>query len=464
VEFVDFLKERWLKPKSIPFMFIVLVCAYFGAASAYNSWTWVTVPVWIYIVTAVLLLIAGIIYSCLCIAQIQLPKAPKGSLAVLFCIDAESPQLYNTAEFKLVNQFNKYVIDDGPASIQVRCVPAHQVSKYNLQDNADMLSLLERTNCVLLIKVRYSADDVTHAENYELQINCAVSHPEFNEKAETILLQDLRTINGPVRRQKFTKANSINVFNLTAQTLACACQYILGFVYLLCGNNEYALRLLRLSKATLSAGLPAGNDTKQLENLLDDRIFATLCQIVQEKMYLFQAEKNLVQLRSIRQVLETANGIRPDTYFYNLNMAYVHIALNHDAPAAKKCIEKCKALKEKKDWLYSDAFLSAYCGHAPTTVLSKYNKALKVPYKSLVELVDYIEFVIESEPQKVTLHLAAGLIYEAMGDIKLMKQHVSIFMATGTGINQRTRALLTEKISQGSCNVDCTHNCAKCAS
>ena len=177
-----------------------------------------------------------------------------------------------------------------------------------------------------------------------------------------------------------------------------------------------------------------------------------------------KAEKNLVQLGSIRQVLETANGIRPDTYFYNLNMAYVHIALNHDAPAAKKCIEKCKALKEKKDWLYSDAFLSAYCGHAPTTVLSKYNKALKVPYKSLVELVDYIEFVIESEPQKVTLHLAAGLIYEAMGDIKLMKQHVSIFMATGTGINQRTRALLTEKISQGSCNVDCTHNCAKCAS
>lgn len=152
------------------------------------------------------------------------------------------------------------------------------------------------------------------------------------------------------------------------------------------------------------------------------------------------------------------------TYFYNLNMAYVHIALNHDAPAAKKCIEKCKALKEKKDWLYSDAFLSAYCGHAPTTVLSKYNKALKVPYKSLVELVDYIEFVIESEPQKTTLHLAAGLIYEAMGDIKLMKQHVSIFMATGIGINQRTRALLTEKILQGSCNVDCTNDCVKCAS
>lgn len=464
MEFVEFLRERWLKPKSIPFMFVILVCAYFGAASAYNSWTWVTVPVWFYIATAVLLFVIGVIYSYLCVTHSQLPKSPKGSLAVLFCIDAESPQLYETAKFKLVNQFNKYVIDEGPASIQARCVPIHQVSKYNLQDKSDMLSLLERTNCVLLIKVRYSADDVSHAENYELQINCAVSHPEFNSKAEAILLQDLRAINGPVRRQKFTKANSINVFNLTAQTLACACQYILGFVYLLCGNNEYALRLLQLSKTTLSVGQSGGEDTKQLETLIDDRIFATLCQIVQEKMYLFQEGKDLAQLKSIWQVLETANGIRPDTYFYNLNMAYVHIALSHDAPAAKKCIEKCKALKEKKDWLYSDAFLSAYCGHAPTTVLGKYAKALKVPYKSLVELVDYIEFVIEAAPQKSSLHLAAGLIYEAMGDTKLMKQHFSLFMATGTGINQRTKDLLTDKITQGNCNVDCTHDCVKCAS
>ena len=63
-----------------------------------------------------------------------------------------------------------------------------------------MLPLLERINCALLIKVRYSANDVNYAEKYELQINCAVSHPEFNAKAETVLLQDLRASNGPVRR------------------------------------------------------------------------------------------------------------------------------------------------------------------------------------------------------------------------------------------------------------------------
>ena len=66
MEFVEFSRERWLKPKSIPFMFVVLVCTYFGAASVYNSWTWVTVPVWIYIVTAVLLLVAGLVYSYVC--------------------------------------------------------------------------------------------------------------------------------------------------------------------------------------------------------------------------------------------------------------------------------------------------------------------------------------------------------------------------------------------------------------
>ena len=61
---------------------------------------------------------------------------------------------------------------------------------------------------------------------------------------------------------------------------------------------------------------------------------------------------------------------------------------------------QAKASKENRDWLYSDAFLSAYCGHAPTTILTKYSKAFIVPYKSLAEIVEYIEFVIEAEPEK----------------------------------------------------------------
>ena len=443
-------------------MFALLAIAFLSLASIFDGWTWVDVELWMYIVAAVTLVCFGIAYDVLCIVVDHLPRAPKGVLAVLFCIDAESEQLYQMAKFKLVDEFNLHATNEG-VTIQALCVSKAQIAKYNLYDNISLLALLEKTNSVLFVNVRYTADDVGNAENFELRINCAVSHPKFSDKANEVVSQDLRMMKKSVSRQKFTKANAINVFNFTAQTLVCACQYILGFVYLLSGNNRNAFNLLVLAKKSINTGQMGSAETKSLEQLIDDRIFSSLCQIAQECMATFQNEKALDQLGKLSQVLTMANMIRPETYFYNMNMAYVHIALNHDAGAAKNCIENCKASKENKDWMYSDAFLSAYCGHAPTTILNKYSKALKVPYESLVELVDYIEFIIEAKPEKTALHLAAGLIYEEMGDAKLMRQHLSVFLADGKGINKKTRDLLMAKISTGHCDVKCDEDCAKCA-
>ena len=106
------------------------------------------------------------------------------------------------------------------------------------RDPESALSLLEDTNSVLIVYVRYMADDIDNAENFELRINCGVSHPKFSEKVEAIISQDLRTMKKSVSRQRFNKSNSFAVFNLTAQTLLCAVQYILGFVYLLSDDRN----------------------------------------------------------------------------------------------------------------------------------------------------------------------------------------------------------------------------------
>lgn len=459
---LNLVEKLWLKKNSIPFAFLFLMVGYIALATALDGWTWCEVPTWVFIVAAVVLFSVGIVYTIACVSCDHLPKAPKETLAVLFCIDAESEQLFETAKFKLVDKFNMQIVAGGTA-IQALCVSKLQIAKYNIQDKANLLSLLEKTNSVLFVYVRYTTDDVNNAENFELCINCAVSHPKFSEKAEYVISQDLRMMKKSVGRQRFTKENAINVFNFTAQTLVCACQYILGFVYLLAGNNQQAFKLLILAKKNIAVEKD-DKEAKLLEKLIEDRIFSTLCQIGQDMMIVFQDRKTLEHLEQLGQILNIANGIRPDTFFYNMNMAYVHVALNHDASAAKLCIEKCKASKENKDWMYSDAFLSAYCGHAPTTILKKYSKAFKVPYKSLVEIVDYIEFIIDAEPEKVALHLAAGLVYGEMGEVKLMRQHLSTYLTCGTGINQKTKELLTAKISAQDCGENCKHDCVQCAS
>lgn len=460
--YIDTLREWWLKKKSIPVMVAFLIAAYVGLASAYNSWQWVIVPIWVYIVTGAVLAASGVAYVVACILYGALPKAPKDALAVLFCIDAETEQLYETARFKLVDNFNRYVLEEG-ASIQALCVSKLQVPKFNLHDKNGTLALLEKTNCILIVDVRYTADNSGNAENFELRINCAVSHPKFNDKAEAIISQDLRTMKSPVGRQNFNNANAINVFNFTAHTLVCAVQYILGFVYLLSGNNRYAFDLLVRAKNNISANQIESNARKQVEKLVDDRIFATLCQICKDILISFQSDKDPQKLVLLEKCLNMANGIYSDTYFYNLNMAYVHIALYDNAKAAKLCIENCKNSRENKTWLYSDAFLSAYCGHAPSTILTKYAKALRTPY-NLVELADFIEHIIESKPEKMSLHLAAGLVYEAIGEVKLMRHHLAVFLTGRNGISNKAREQISSRIIATNCGESCSQDCVKCVS
>lgn len=460
---VNFLEKWWLKRRSVPIMCILLIVLFLALTTTFDGWDWIDVPTWVYTLSGALFFGVGVAYLIMCLYHDHLPRGPKGELSVLFCIDAESKHLYEMAKFKLVDQFNMQV-DNGKRVVHALPVSKAQIAKYNLQDPESALSLLEDTNSVLIVYVRYMADDIDNAENFELRINCGVSHPKFSEKVEAIISQDLRTMKKSVSRQRFNKSNSFAVFNLTAQTLLCAVQYILGFVYLLSDDNRHALELLLRSKKNLPVGQVSSLESKRMSELVDDRIYLALCQLGQECLSGFHTDNSLEHLVILSQLLEKANMIRPETYFYNMNMAFVHVALNRDARAAKACIENCKSSKENKEWLYSDAFLSAYCGHAPTTILSKYSKAFKVPYKSLVEIVEYIEFVIEAEPAKTALHLAAGLVYEEMEDVKLMRQHLSTFLSSGKNINKKTRDLIEGKIAAGQCGVQCNHDCIKCAS
>lgn len=455
--------EGLFKKKSIPFMIVLLGAMYLGLITMFDSWENIKVGSFWYWFTGALLCIVGVVYTIACFWIDHLPRAPKNSLAVLFCIDAESKQLYEMAKFKLVDAFNMHVVEDG-SNISAVCVAKQQIRKYDIHNPNDGISLLQKTNCVLITQVRYSADDITNAENYELQIHCTVSHPTFNEKLKDIISQDLRTMKGAVRRQRFSKGNAINVFSSTTQTLVCACQYILGFVYLLAGDNRNALNLLLLAKKNIAVDAQNVEQKRKLETLVDDRIFATLCQIAVDYIAVFQRKKDLQSLEESCKVLEIANRIYPETYFYNMNMAYIHIALYKNSAAAKKCLENCKKAKDNNSWVYDDAFLSAYCGHAPTTIMSKYTKAFKVPYKSLVEIVDYIEYILDTEPKKSTLHLAAGLVYEEMGEAKLKKQHLAIYLTNGIGINQKTRDLIEGKLDAGNCGENCDKNCVNCAS
>lgn len=461
------IEKLWLRKKSIPVAFILLTGVFFAVAKAFNEWNWVDVSMGAYIAVAICLFCVGVVYSICCLACDHLPKAPKETLGVLFCIDAESSLLYDTAKFKLVENFNE-VNPGGKVRVVAKCISKKQAKRYDLQNHDSAVKLLMKTRCVLLVRVRYSADDAKNAENFEMRIGCGVRHPRFDEKADAVLVQDMSMLTETVRNQHFTNRNAINIFNFTTHTLFFACNYILGFVYLLARNGEAAYELLTTARKVIDQDDATLSEKEKWRSLVDDRIYATLAQISIDCLARFQKEKDKHALQRMEQALETANTIYPYLYFYNVNMAYIQVTLHHNAASAKILIDKCKLSarnQREKSWLFSDAFLAAYLDYAPGTIVARYNKAFAEEKESnLVMLVEHVEFMIAEQPEKNKLHLAAALVYEVLGDSKLMKQHLSIFLKNAGAIDTKARKLLEDKLAANDCREDCNHNCEKCAS
>lgn len=312
---IEIVTANWLKVKSIPFSIILSVVIFFSVLFSLYGVDNITVDKKVILLLGIGVFACESIYIAICCWNYRLRRAPDGTFAVLFCIDAETEELYENAKFKLVDNFN--VSLDSSTHMKALCVPKERIRKYDLQDKEDALALLRRTNCIFIVNVRYTADSANRAENFELRINCGVRHPRFNEAGTQILSHDLTELGKPMGNQRFDKANTINVFNFTTQTLVFACQYILGVVYLLSGNGEHALELLLRAKKATSTSFSHLPDMKGFETVIDDRIFSTLCLMGTQKLTIFQNTKSEDALREMCKLLNMANVIRPDTVFVN---------------------------------------------------------------------------------------------------------------------------------------------------
>lgn len=458
----DKLEEYWLKPKSIPIALILLAIGYVLLISAVSAWDGITLNTKVYFIIGTVFVLAWGVYDIVCLISYRLPKTPKGYLSVLFCIEAESEKLLSAAKSKLVSNFNSSLMGNSKVRFRALCVSKKRVAKYNLQEDEDCLRLLQRTGSVLLVNVRYVTDDTDNSENFELMINYGVRHPHFIETAQKALSFDLSQLGSPIRSQRFDKRNTIDVFNFATQALVFACQYIVGFVALLTGDGENSLLLLQQARDTANRNDGKGFDVKSLVQLVDDRMFAAYNQVATKCLRDFQDNHSMKCLCEMETALEAANRIHPDTYSYNLGKAYALVMLHQDGAAARKCIEKCKQSNQNQDWQYSEAFLCAYAGRTPGMVMSKYNKAFMVPYENPVELADYIELVIEREPDKLMLHLAVGLIYNNMGATKLARQHLSFFLEKTERIDRRTKEKINHLMETAKCDDSCNKKCSNC--
>lgn len=461
-ELLKWLRDGWLKFRSIPIIVILCLIGYFAIIAKIKELygiEWLSNNYYLILLPFLFLIL---LYTVLCAYHYRLPSAPKNSFSALFVINAESNELYEAVRFKLANSFRITTTNITSPSVNAICIPRQRVAKCDLSNKSQAIDLLKKTNCIFLVDVKYSVDDVSQAEHYEMSINYGICHPSFEGTIEKILSTDMCALGSQFGKQRFVKAQLLEVFDITAQTLSLVCQYLLGFVYLVLGNTETAHELLWKLHTLLSEEKHNFPTINLLKNLVKNRLFAVYIKVSTDNILLFEKGKEKTYLHHARNALLDANQLYPNTYIYNINMAYIYIILDRNTKKAKECIDNCKTAKKSKEWKYSEAFLCAYKNNASGSVFAKYKQALSIPVCNLVSIVDYIEYVLSVEPARTTLHLAAGLVYEAMGDPIQMKIHFAKYLDSVPASDTKARDIIIKKVAVASCNVNCNNNCIDC--
>ena len=127
----DLLKANWLNPKFSPIGLFLLALIYISTITSISAWDNIDLTSNFYIIFALILLSIWVIYFIICLVVNRLPKAKKNGHTVLFVIDAESQELFDTAKYKLVGYFNSFIVsDDTDNLISALCISRKKISKY----------------------------------------------------------------------------------------------------------------------------------------------------------------------------------------------------------------------------------------------------------------------------------------------------------------------------------------------
>lgn len=111
------------------------------------------------------------------------------------------------------------------------------------------------------------------------------------------------------------------------------------------------------------------------------------------------------------KVAQKLLGRNPDNYIGRQQMAIAHFVLRRDVAAATREIMACRRVKDVT-WRYSRAFLLAYEGDT-RRAREEYNEAFHGRLSDVtipVQVEEFIQLVLDEEPDKVQLYFFLGLI------------------------------------------------------
>lgn len=351
----------------------------------------------------------------------KLPKSKRYD-SVLVRIIAKDKNEYDDIQYKFGNEFEKF-LNSSKNKINILYIPYHLVESNSYTEKEKIIKLLKKTNCIFLTTVRTRSEETKDNTKYITEFNLGIAHPTYIAKIEKLFQEELNLLGMPTSRVEYFAETKLNVLEVTAQRISIVCRYIIARAYFFSSDFENALDIGEKLYSEL-------NDLREKDFLNIKNMLSTLCYEIHIIKMLIENSKDSNNIDYIEKELNEANKYKKGTYIYYEWMSVCSFLKDRDIKKTKDYLGQCKQIQKNGPWKYSVAFIKAYCDESEGKVIYHYKQAFKVEHDHM-QLISFIEDILDQEPEKNMLRFALMLLYLKLGEIKTSKGILKEYLDNG---------------------------------
>lgn len=380
------------------------------------------------------------------------PKSPKGKLGIAVAIYTDNSLHREQITLDFIQTLENLANEtDSPFAIVD--VPPHLAVQIKTLD--DRRRVLERTRCIYLISGKARFRNVDKQPTYVLDLNSYVTHATIPIEVSKRLSKEISEL--IPSRGLIPREEELFGFEVTATLLHLAVQYIIATAALVSGEFVLSRNLFQSLRPKLnSVRGPLPVFIKQSIKVMKVRTphNITVTHIAEARVLYarWRKDRKSEHLPLIKAHLDRAENHSPMFYDIWLMKALYWFVAERNIVKAKQELMKCSGINDST-WRFSEAFLLAYSGKL-TEALRIYRAIMKSepsPSSSLlVEVEEFITWIVQEEPEKVQLHFCLGVInYFGKEDHKQAEVDFDAFLNTcGNGHFERERVLAEKYLAK----------------
>ncbi len=359
----------------------------------------------------------------------RIPKAPKGKIGFALGIIADNPD----RQQKLKNNFFQTLRDllnksKYKYSFVFVEIPNYFIDKIASPDDA--IKTLHDSRCSFMVYGKARTITMNGKEQHILNLEGVVAHKPIPNEISKSFSKEFGELFP--KRMAISSEGDLFQFEVTAQWIDVVSKYIIGIAALLSGDIVYSQELFENLRQVLQGenlSLPALIKIKQrLPSRLEDVYLVRLKMLYEE----WNRSRDDVLVNNMKLFVEKLNAVSPHSFDARFYRSILYFLNGRNIGKAK--IETLKAKKQNKKhttWQYNYAFLLAYEGNMQEAV-KQYETAVTEVFEEprvVLEIIEFIMWVLDVEPDKTQLHFCLGLIYYyAIKDYSLALQSFEKFV------------------------------------